>query len=138
MRGPCTLVPYITENGRSQVLEYLRDLERFDADSFAIYVYVKDLLILEGTDGQTTHWKRLGDGLGEVRWRNGKKRFRIYGSEESERRIFLAHAVEKDHRTFDNDDKAICLKRRAEFRSPTYSQERRQKLFAEKRNARNQ
>lgn len=119
------------------MLEYLKRLERYDAESYAVYLYARDIVTAEGTDVGMPHWKWLGDGLGELRWRNGKKRFRIYCSEESEKRVFMAHPVEKDYRTFSNDDKAICLRRRAEFRSPKYKQDHRYKLFLENQNAGN-
>jgi phage-related protein len=138
MRGPCVVVPYITENGRSPVLEFLRELEQFDETAYANYLYAKDLLIEGGTDVGAPHWKWIGDGLGEVRWRSGKVRFRIYGSEETNRQIFLAHPTTKDYRTVDPGDKAIALKRQAEFRSSGYNQAQRQKLYDEKQNARNQ
>jgi hypothetical protein len=112
-------------------------MERFDPESYAIYLYAAGMVSRSGTAIGAPHWKWLGDGLGELRWRNGKTRFRLYGSEESGRRVLLAHPGIKDYRTFDNDDRDICLKRRSEFRSTDYDHQHRESLYLARKNARN-
>lgn len=132
MNGPCTLLAYFTATGRSPVLEYLADLERSNGDAYALWLYESDLIADLGTQVGAPHWKWLGDGLGEIRWRLGKTRYRVYCSEESEKRVVMLHPLEKKTETFENEDRKICLRRRADFRSADYNQKARRRLYEER------
>jgi hypothetical protein len=123
------MVPYITSAGRSHVLDFLAELEHRDSVGYAAYLYVKDLLIENGTDIGMPHWQRLGGGLGEIRWRSHKRRLRVPCCEDSGRRIVMLDGMPKKWRIFENADRKKCLARREDFRSPSYDQEKRFYLY---------
>ncbi|CAN5139659.1 hypothetical protein BH09GEM1_BH09GEM1_19590 [soil metagenome] len=129
MKGPCTFIAYITAFGRSEVLEYLAELERLDAYAYAGWDHEAEMIGRHGTDIGAPHWGWLGDGLGEVRWRVGKTRHRVICSEESERRIVMLMPQDKKWKAFSPEARKTCLKRRTDFRSPEYNQSARRRLF---------
>jgi phage-related protein len=116
-------------------LEFLEELERFEPKNYAKWLYEKTLIQEHGTDIGPPHWKRLGDGLGEIRWRVGNVQMRIYASEERERSIVMLHGTRKKWWSFDNADKKNCEDRRQDFRSGAYDQKTRELLRKKKNNA---
>lgn len=134
LQGPCRLVPYITPSGQSPVLKFLEELERYQPENYALYLYEKGLIEEHGTDIGTPHWKWLGDQLGEIRWSFQRLRMRIYCSEEVQKRVVMLHGEPKKWRFFENDTRDLCLERRADFRSPTYDQRARELLRQQRKN----
>lgn len=128
MHGPCKLVPYITASGQSPVLKFLENLERYQPANYALFIYEKDLIEEFGTDIGAPHWKWLGDGLGEIRWRFGRTRMRIYCSEESQQRVVMLHGEPKKWAAFDRADRRQCLERRIDLRATGYDQKARELL----------
>ncbi len=125
VKGPCNLMPYVSPTGRSPVLEFLAELRRTDNECYLRLRYTLDRLRELGTDLGTPHWVRLGRGLGEIRSRCRRMRFRIYCSEEADSTVVMYEAVKKMWRQFSDADRDLCEKRRAEFRSADYDQEAR-------------
>ena len=127
-------MPYVAESGQSPVLKFLRELERYEPENYAYYLYEKELIEANGTDINHQHWKWVGDGLGEIRWKYKRKNMRIYCSEEIQQRVVMLHAEPKKWRTLKNEHRERCLERRADFRSPSYNQRERE-LLHEQRSA---
>ena len=119
------MVPFITASGQSDVLDFLFDLKRFNAKAYAKYLHTVALIEEHGTEIASSHWSFVGDGLGEIRWRHLKVRYRIYCSEETNNCVFQCVGTTKDYRAMENADRVKCLERRLEYRSPQYDQERR-------------
>jgi hypothetical protein len=138
--GPCILIAYITSSGQSPLLDFLASLERSEPNCFAKWCYEQDLLQTHGTDIGMPHWKRLGGGLGEIRWRCGRTRLRIYCSEERDKRVVMYEGDKKKWMPFSNHDRDKCLSRQAEFRTQGYNQRQRLELYLSKQpgHARNQ
>jgi len=126
-------VEYITESGQSPVLDFLFDLQRYEPYCYAKYLYVKDLLQQHGTIINSTHWTYVGGGYGEIRWRTGRKRMRVYCSEENPQAVVMYEGTIKKWMAMSNADKELARKRRQDYQSSTYDQEARHLRYLAKR-----
>ena len=128
MKGPCTLVAYINQNGNSPVLAYLAELERNEEESYIAFDNAKDAVEKYGTEGHP-HWKWLKEGFGEIRWHVGRKQPRIFCSEEQNGRLAMLDFDARKLHPFIPFHRAKCRERREEFRSLAYKQDERRKLY---------
>ena len=124
------LVLYILPTGYCPTFEFLCGLRTTHAKAYIAFREVKKPLLEEfGPVVGMPLWRRLGDGLGEIRWRGPQRgNFRIYASPESDRRIAMFFGADKRWRTFSIGDRRTCLAYRADFRSGDYDQEKREYL----------
>ena len=125
--GGWRLVPYILPSGRCPVFdEFFDQLRRTNLKRFVEYRDIwKPEFEKHGPLVGPPHWEPLRGGLFEIRW----GRCRIYCSPESERRIVMYMGVVKRWPKFTNRDRRACEERRAEFLSPVYDQDERERAY---------
>lgn len=114
------------------MLDFLADLERFEAESFVHWQFALERLQVHGTDIGMPHWKWLGDGFGEIRWKCGRKRPRIFCTEESNGRVVMLDYDARKLIPFIPRHRMICRRNRDDFRSEAYSQTARRIAYNEK------
>lgn len=125
MKGPCRFLAYITPQGRSPAQDFNDEIRGESSDCFARFVFTRGLLIEHGTDLGLPHWRPLGGGLGEIRWRCGKLRLRVYCSEEANQTVMMYEGDRKKWGAFPPETRALCNRRRQDVQSEDYDHEAR-------------
>lgn len=121
--GGWKLVPYIEENGRSQVLDFLEDVRAHDLEAYALfYESIKPEFEKRGPfEVGPPYWEGLKGGLWEISW--GRRR--IYCCLQPQKRVLMLLGVFKRWRRFRDADRRICERYRADAERPDYDHEAR-------------
>lgn len=122
------LVHYICPGGKCPVYEFLRDLRQDALKSWLVFEKQRRVqLESNGPMMRSPYWEKLDDGFAEIKWSGAfKSHYRIYASAESDRRLVMYIGVNKRWQKFENSDRTLCEKYRADYKSHEYDEQQRE------------